>query len=58
MNEGFLALVEDQSNLDPVMYQYFNHLLNRRTIVLNSEIDENILETVVNICIQSKRAAL
>lgn len=43
----FLGFAENVSNLDPIMYQYFNHLLNRRTIVLNSEIDENILETVV-----------
>ena len=43
----FLGFAETTSNLDPIMYQYFNHLLNRRTIVLNSEIDENILETVV-----------
>ena len=42
----FLGFAENVSNLDPIMYQYFNHLLNRRTIVLNSEIDENILETV------------
>ena len=47
MPEGFLALVEQNSNLDPVMYQYFNQLLNKRTIILNSEIDESILETVV-----------
>lgn len=43
----FLGLAEDYSSLDPVMYQYFNNLLNRRTIILNSEIDESILETVV-----------
>ena len=43
----FLGFAESTSTLDPIMYQYFNNLLNRRTIVLNSEIDENILETVV-----------
>ena len=43
----FLGFAESTSSLDPIMYQYFNHLLKRRTIVLNSEIDENILETVV-----------
>lgn len=43
----FLGFAETASSLDPIMYQYFNNLLNRRTIVLNSEIDENILETVV-----------
>lgn len=43
----FLGFANDVSPLDPVMYQYFNQLLNKRTIVLNSEIDESILETVV-----------
>ena len=43
----FLGFAEATSSLDPIMYQYFNNLLKRRTIVLNSEIDENILETVV-----------
>lgn len=43
----FLGFAESTSTLDPIMYQYFNNLFNRRTIILNSEIDENILETVV-----------
>ena len=43
----FLGFANDVSTLDPIMYQYFNQLLNKRTIVLNAEIDENILETVV-----------
>lgn len=43
----FLGFAETVSNLDPIDYQYFNQLMNYRTIVLNSEIDENILETVV-----------
>ena len=43
----FLGFANDVSTLDPIMYQYFNQLLNKRTIVLNSEIDESILETVV-----------
>ena len=47
MNEGFLALVEEQSNLDPVMYQYFNHYKNHRTIVFNRGVDESIVETVI-----------
>ena len=47
MNEGFLALVEDQSNLDPVMYQYFNHYKNHRTIVFNRAVDDSIVETVI-----------
>lgn len=43
----FLGFANDVSTLDPIMYQYFNQLLKKRTIVLNTEIDENILETVV-----------
>lgn len=43
----FLGFANDVSTLDPIMYQYFNQLLRKRTIVLNAEIDENILETVV-----------
>jgi len=43
----FLGFANEVSTLDPIMYQYFNQLLKKRTIVLNSEIDENILETVV-----------
>ena len=43
----FLGIVDKYSNLDPIMYQYFKNLFQKRTIVLNSEIDENILETVV-----------
>lgn len=43
----FLGFAEATSSLDPVMYQYFKNLLNNRTIILNSEIDQDILETVV-----------
>lgn len=43
----FLGFAEATSSLDPVMYQYFKNLLQKRTIILNSEIDENILENVV-----------
>lgn len=41
----FLA-VTDQTGLVPENYQYFNQLLNKRTIVLNTEIKENIVELV------------
>ena len=47
MNDGFLALIEDQSNLDPVMYQYFNHYKNYRTIIFNRAVDDSIVETVI-----------
>lgn len=43
----FLGFAETTSSLDPIMYQYFKNLIQKRTIILNSEIDENILETVV-----------
>ena len=43
----FLGFANDVSTLDPIMYQYFNQLLRKRTIILNAEIDESILETVV-----------
>ncbi len=43
----FLGFANEVSTLDPIMYQYFNQLLNKRTIVLNAEIDDSILETVV-----------
>lgn len=47
MNDGFLTLVEDQSTLDPVMYQYFNHYKNHRTIIFNRAVDDSIVETVI-----------
>lgn len=31
---------------DPVTYQYFNQLLNHRTIIFNSEIQSDIIEQV------------
>lgn len=43
----FLGFANDVSTLDPIMYQYFNQLLKKRTIILNAEIDKSILETVV-----------
>lgn len=45
MDFDFLA-VTDQTGLAPENYQYFNQLLNKRTIVLNAEITENIVELV------------
>ena len=43
----FLNTIEVYSSLDPITYQYFNGLLNHRTILLNSEIDGSFLETVI-----------
>lgn len=42
----FLTLPERYCGLDPITYQYFNQLLNHRTIIMNAEISENIVETV------------
>lgn len=47
MPEGFLTLVEQNSNLDPIMYQYFNCYFNRRTIIFNREVDRDIVEAVI-----------
>ena len=47
MTDGFLALVKSDSNLDPVMFQYFNHYKNHRTIIFNREVNESIVETVI-----------
>ena len=46
-NIEFLGFAESVSGLDICQYQYFNNLLNRRTIVLNDEIGQDFLETVV-----------
>ena len=43
----FLDIVKEYSELDAVNYEYFNQRFNHRTIILNTGIDENILETVV-----------
>ena len=37
---------DEQTVVDPANYQYFNHLLNYRTIILNKEVDETIVEHV------------
>lgn len=46
-NLEFLGFAETVSGLDPVNYQYFDCLLNYRTVLLNNEIDETFYETVV-----------
>lgn len=42
----FLSFPIEVSELDPVSYQYFNNLLNHRTIVWNCEIDDSFIEKV------------
>lgn len=39
-------LIEDSSLPDPAMYQYYKQLKNRR-IVINSEIDDTLLEYAI-----------
>lgn len=45
-NVEFLDIPISFSQLDMVSYQYFDNLINHRTIVFNSEIDANIVEAV------------
>lgn len=42
----FLAIPEKYSNVDAIEYQYFHQLLENRTIIFNSEIGEDIVETL------------
>ena len=48
MNEDFdvLSFINSISGINPVDYQYFYQLFRKRTIILNSDIDSNIIETV------------
>ena len=41
----FLAIPEKYSSVDIIEYQYFHQLLENRTIIFNSEIGEDIIET-------------
>lgn len=43
----FLEIPMELSNLDPISYQYFNNLLNKRTVVFNEGVDTDILENVI-----------
>ena len=42
----FLTFLKRVNDLDPVNYQYFKQLLQNRTILLNEEIGENLIENV------------
>lgn len=48
MNEDFdvLSFINSISGLSPVDYQYFYQLLRKRTVILNNDIDNGIIETV------------
>lgn len=36
----------DPAGMDPITYQYFNQLLNHRTVIFNRDVDESLIETV------------
>ena len=42
----FLAVPEKYSSVDIVNYQYFNQLINHRTVVFNNNISEDIVESL------------
>lgn len=42
----FLAIPEKMGGIDILTYQYFNQLLNHRTIIFNTEITEDIVEAI------------
>ena len=44
--EELLALLEPQNSIDPVSYQYFHQLFDKRTIIFNQDVSENLVETV------------
>ena len=44
LDELFNAL--QTSGFDPVLYQYFNQLLNHRTIIFNCDVQEDIIEKI------------
>lgn len=43
----FLALPEKYNGVDIINYQYFHNLLNKRTVIFNGEVSEDIVETVI-----------
>ena len=42
----FLAIPKKYSSVDAIEYQYFHQMLDNRTIIFNSEISEDIVETL------------
>ena len=40
------ASLFDNATFDPVSYQYFHQLIDNRTIIINSEISEEVVEKV------------
>lgn len=46
MDDLSFLISPDPTGMDPITYQYFNQLLNHRTILFNREVDESLIETV------------
>lgn len=46
MLEDVIAVLNGSPQMDPATYQYYNKLLNQRTIIFNQEVDEEIVERV------------
>jgi ATP-dependent Clp protease protease subunit len=47
MDPDFNFLIQDDvSGLDPVMYQYYHQMNDNRTLILNTDIDERIVEMI------------
>ena len=44
--DELLELLQTYTGISPVDYQYFHQLLNKRTIIFNQEVQENLIETV------------
>lgn len=45
--EGFFEEIVSMCSADPSTYQYFNNLLNHRTIIMNEDVSDNIVESVI-----------
>lgn len=46
MNDFDFLVNVDKYSIDPQTYQYFNQLLNHRTIIFNQEVEETLIESV------------
>ena len=47
MDPDFNFLIQDDAaGLDPVMYQYYHQMNDNRTLILNTDIDERIVEMI------------
>ena len=44
--DELLSVLDPPNNIDPVSYQYFHQLFDKRTIIFNQDVSENLIETV------------